>query len=342
VRQSNGSYGSDNHAGAHDAVLQALNAANDGPAAAYGGDPWTVRATEQLQRHVGDDVEILFALTGTGANVLSLATLLRPHEAVLCASSAHLNTDECGAPERFTGSKLLAVHAADGKLTPHHVLSSLEGLGGDYRVRPRVVSISQSTELGTVYTPEEIRALADVAHEHGLLLHVDGARLSNAAAALDVPLRALTRDVGVDAFTIGGTKNGLLSGEAVCIARELGPAARFVRKQAGQTASKMRFVSAQFEALYTDDLWLRNAQHANAMARRLADHLAGLPSLHILHPVQANAVFASVPPNRLAPLHQLRFFHDWSGDAVRWMTSFATTADDVDDFAAGIRRALTL
>jgi threonine aldolase len=321
-------------------VLHALVAANRGHTPAYGADPWTERATARLLSVLGADVEIVFALTGTGANVLSLALVLQPHEAVLCAASAHLNTDECGAPERFAGCKIVAVQTDDGKLTPKHVVDRLGSQGMDHRAQIGVVSISQSTELGTVYTPEEVRALADVAHEHGLRMHVDGARLANAAAALDVSLSDLTIAAGVDAFTVGGTKNGLLFGEAVVTERRTGSAARFVRKQAGQTASKQRFVSAQMEALFTDDLWLRNAHHANAMARRLADQVEELPGLQIVHPVQANAVFAAVPREKLAELHELRPFHDWSDSVVRWMTTFDTTPQDVDEFAAGVRRVL--
>jgi threonine aldolase len=321
-------------------VLRALVDAGGGQAIAYGADPWTERATARLREDFGADAEVLFALTGTGANVVSLAVLLRPHEAVLCAASAHLNTDESAAPERFIGCKLVPVETEHGKLTPDDVSSALGGQGVDYLAQIGAVSISQSTELGTVYTPAEVRALADVAHRHGLRLHLDGARLANAAASLGVSLGEITTGAGVDALTVGGTKNGLLYGEAVVVAPEHAGAAAFVRKQAGQTASKLRFVSAQFEALFAEELWLRSARHANEMAKRLADRVDGAPGLRVLHPVESNAVFASVPPDRLPELHELRPFYDWSDGVVRWMTSFATEPDDVDEFAAGIRQVL--
>ena len=270
------SFAGDNAAGAHPAVLDAIVAANAGSAAPYGADPWTARAVARVRELFGaDDAEVLFTYGGTGANVVALQSVLAPHEAIICPASAHLNTDECGAAERFTGAKLIDVPTEDGKLTPEHIRPLLRGAHGEHNVQPAVVAISQVTELGTVYTIGEIAALAEFAHAHGLLLFVDGARLANAAASLGRSPREMTTEAGVDALTFGGTKNGLLYGEAVVFLRpELARRARFARKQAGQLASKMRFVSAQFDALLTDDLWLDNARRANGMAARLAATVA--------------------------------------------------------------------
>jgi threonine aldolase len=319
-------FASDNSAGVHPAVMDALLRANTDPAIAYGDDPWTARATAALAELVGGDAQVFLALTGTGANVLGLQAMLRPYEAIICTSTAHVHYDECGAPERHTGCKLLDVDSPDGKLTPELVLSQLIGVGDQHHVQARVVSISQTTELGTVYQPDEVAALCEVAHANGLLVHLDGARIANATAALGGDLRAFTSAAGVDVLSFGGTKNGLLAGEAVVLLRpELAGAMPYLRKQGMQLASKMRFVAAQFEALLADGLWLENAAHANAMARRLRDAVEGSPGLELAQPVQANAVF-----------------HDWdeSRDEVRWMTSFATTPDEVDAFAAAIRDAL--
>jgi threonine aldolase len=268
---------------------------------------------------------------------------MRPHEAVICSNYAHIQVDECGAPERLIGCKLLGVAAPDGKLTPDLIVSRLGGTGNEHHSQPRVVSISQATEYGTVYTPAEIRALAETAHAHDLLLHVDGARIANAAAALGVPLRAITAEVGVDALSFGGTKNGLIGGEAVVF---FDPARanhfRFMRKQGMQLPSKMRFIAAQFDALFTDDLWLRSARHANAMARRLAERVRDVPGVTITQAVDANAVFAILPARAIPALQESSFFYVWdeARSEVRWMASWDTTADDVDAFASTIARAM--
>lgn len=335
------SFASDNNAGVHPEILAAIAAANDGHVRAYGDDPWTARAVEAFRAHFGPATEVFFVFNGTGANVLGIQALVRPHEAVICADLAHINVDECGAPERFTGCKLLGVPAPDGKLTPAAVAGRLRGIGDQHHVQPRVVSISQSSEYGTVYTPAEIRALADFAHAHRLLLHMDGARISNAAAALDLPLRAVTADVGVDVLSFGGTKNGLLGGEAVVF---FDPAHagrfRFIRKQGMQLSSKMRFVAAQFEALVGTDLWLRSARHANAMARRLGEGLRRIPGVTVTQPVDANAVFAILPPGSIPALQAQAYFYVWDDtrDEVRLMASFDTTEDDVDRFLAAVAR----
>jgi threonine aldolase len=335
------SFASDNTAGAHPAALKAIEAANVGDAAPYGADPWTARSV-RLVRDLFDapDAEVLFTYGGTGANVVALQSVLLPHEAVICPATAHLNTDECGAPERFTGAKLVDVVTPDGKLTPDLVAPLLDPVHGEHNVRPAVVAISQATELGTVYTPDEVAALADVAHAHGLLLFVDGSRLSNAAAHLDRTPADLATHCGVDLLTLGGTKNGLMYGEAVVFLRpDLARRARYARKQAGQLASKMRFIAAQFDALLTDDLWLANARHANAMAVHLAAELDEITTAQLVRAPQANSVFVRIPPRAIAPLQDWSFFWPWDPHTgtVRWMTSFATTREDVTRLVAGVR-----
>jgi threonine aldolase len=336
-------FASDNYAGVLPEVLDAIAAANSGHAVSYGADEWTARAEELFRSHFGDEARAALVFNGTGANVVALQALTRPYQAAICASTAHLNVDECGAPEHVAGIKLLAIDTPDGKLTPPLVQPRLVRIGDEHAVQPRVVSITQSTELGTVYTPDEVRALADQAHEHGLLLHVDGARLANAAAALDVSLRAITTDLGVDAVSFGGTKNGLMLGEAVVFLRgELGDEVAFLRKQSMQLASKMRFIAAQFEPLLSGDLWLRTAAHANAMARRLAAAVATVEGVQITQRVQANAVFALLPPGAAAALQERWRFYVWdeSTGEVRWMCSWDTTPGDVDAFAADVREAV--
>jgi len=337
------SFASDNNAGIHPEILAAIAAANVDHAVGYGDDPWTARARERLRAHFGPDLAAFFVYTGTGANVLALRAVLRPYEAVLCAETAHLQTDECGTPEAHLGCKLLLAPSADGKVRPQDLAPLLSGRGHVQHVQPRAVSITQATELGTVYTPGEIRALADWAHAEGLLLHMDGARLANAAAHLELPLVALTRDAGVDLLSFGGTKNGMMLGESVIFfdpARAEG--FPFLHKQAMQLGAKMRFLAAQFEAYLTDDLWQRNAAHANAMARALAGAAGSLPGVEILQPVQANAVFARLPAAAIPRLQERFFFYVWNETRceVRWMTSFDTTRDDVDAFLAALRAAL--
>src|SRR4051812_29430258 len=290
-------FGSDNHAGVLPEVLEAIAAANEGHAHSYGDDDWTRRAEARFREHFGEQASAFIVFNGTGANVVGLRALLRAYEGVICAETAHLNVDECGAPEWNAGIKLLTVPTPDGKLTPELVEPRIARIGDEHAIQPRVISITQSTELGTVYSVEETRALARLARERGLYLHVDGARLANAAAALDVPLRAITTDAGVDALSFGGTKNGLLAGEAVVFLRGgLGGEVAFLRKQSMQLASKMRFIAAQFEALLSDDLWRRPAAHANAMAARLAEAVGAIDGVTITQRVQANAVFAVIPP----------------------------------------------
>jgi threonine aldolase len=335
-------FASDNHAGVHPEVMEAVAAANDGHAAAYGADPWTARAQERFREHFGPGAHAFPVFNGTAANVLCLEAMTHPWHGIVCARTAHLNVDECGAPER-AGRKLLVVDAPDGRLTPAAIEPLLVRIGDEHVTQPRVVSIAQSTELGTVYPPGAVAELAAWAHRNGMLLHVDGARLCNAAAALDVPLRALTTDAGVDAVSFGGTKNGLMGAEAVVLLRDE-PAAGFLylRKQAMQLGSKMRYLSAQLDALLAGDLWRRAAAHANAMARRLAAAVETLPGLEITQPVEANAVFAILDPAVTERLQREWPFYVWderTGE-VRWMTAWDTAPEDVDAFAADVRAAL--
>jgi threonine aldolase len=341
------SFASDNYAGAHPAVLEALVAANADHARAYGADPWTARAEELLRAEFGEHARSFLVFNGTGANVLALqAAFRRPGaSAVICAATAHVNVDEGGAPERIAGAKLLSVATADGKLRPADVERWLARVGDEHAAQPALVTISQSTELGTRYAPQEIAALADVAHANGLLLHLDGSRLCHAAAALDQPLRALTTDVGVDLVSFGATKVGAVAAEAlVVLVPELAEGILFLRKQSLQLASKGRFLAAQVEALLRDELWRELAGHANAMARRLARALGDVPGVTITQAVEANAVFAILPSAATTALQERWPFYVWdpATGEVRWMCSWDTTADEVDAFATAVRDALAL
>ena len=335
-------FASDNYAPAHPEVLAAIIAANDGHAVAYGADPWTARAEQLLRAHFGEQAVSYLVFNGSAANVLCLRALCRPWESVVCAAQAHINVDEGGAPERIAGVKLHAVPTTDAKLTPAHIEGRLQRRGDEHVVQPRVVSITQSTELGTRYSPDELHALAQFAHEHGLLVHVDGARLANAAAGLGVSLREITTDAGVDAVSFGGTKNGLLLGEAVVfLDPALAEGVRYLRKQTLQLASKGRFLAAQFIALLEGDLWRRNAEHANAMATRLADALTGVPGVRLTQPVQANALFAVLAADVTERLQRDWPFYTWDAQTgeVRLVCSWDTTTEEVDAFAADVRRA---
>jgi threonine aldolase len=334
------SFGSDNYSGAHPAVLRALEAANSGGAVAYGADQRTTRAAEQLCDAFGAQ-DAFFVFTGTAANVLGLSLMLRPYEAVICAESAHLNVDECGAPERILGSKLLLVPTPDGKLTPELIATRLGGRGDEHRVQPRAVAVAQVTEMGTCYTLAELRQLRGFCQAENLLIYLDGARLANAAAFLDCKLAELAAEV--DVLSFGGTKNGAVGAEAVLVMRaELAADVPFQRKQQMQLASKMRFLAAQFSSLLEDQLWLRNARHSNAMARRLAAGVSEIAGVRLRYPVQSNAVFAALDPAWIEELRREWSFHIWDEDAhvVRWMTAFDTTDADVGTFVAAVRAAV--
>jgi threonine aldolase len=330
-------FGSDNHAGALPEVLAAMASANEGHVMSYGMDPYTWRLQDRLRDEFGPEAQSFLVFNGTGANVLALRALCRPWEGVVCAETAHLNVDEGGAPERVGGLKLLTVPTPDGKLTPDLVATRLVRFGDEHATQPKVVSVTQPTELGTLYTRDELRALADQAHQHGLLLHVDGARLTIAAAALDCSLAEAA--TGADAISLGGTKAGLVFGEAVVfLTPGLEEAGRFLRKQSMQLASKMRFAAAQFEALLQDERWRAAAANATAMARRLAGRVREIPGVTITQEVQANVVFAILPPEATERLQQEWVFYRWdeATGEVRWMCSWDTTAEDVDAFAAAI------
>ena len=331
------SFGSDNHTGVHPAILQAIVDANPGDAVSYGADEQTGQVTAGLREVFGAD-EAFLVLNGSGANVLGLSLLLRRHEAVVCAGSAHIYTDECGAPERLAGTKLLPVPAPDGKITPEGIAMHLAGRGDDHRSQPGVVAVTQSTELGTCYTLAELRKIADFCRASDLRVYLDGARLANAAVSLDCSLAELAECA--DVLSFGGTKNGAMGAEALIVMRSgLAEDVPYLRKQQAQHTSKMRFVAAQFDALLAGDLWHANAAHANAMARRLAEGVADADGVAIVHPVQANAVFARLHPRHIAALQENWTFHVWDeGDnVVRWMTAFDTTEADVDAFLADIR-----
>jgi threonine aldolase len=343
-------FASDNHSGAHPDVLAAIAAANSGHADSYGEDAWTARLDDIFRRHFGPDAHGFCVFNGTAANVLAIDALTRPHEAVVCTATAHMNVDECGAPERIAGVKLLPVEGEHGKLAPER-LTGLDGVdtrrGDQHASQPRILSISQATELGTVYSPDEVRALADWAHERGLLLHVDGARLANAAASLDRTLGEITTDLDVDVLSLGGTKNGLLLGDAVVFLRaDLAHGFEFIRKQGMQLASKMRFLAVQLEALLDSDLWLSNARQANAMTSRLAAAVEPIDGVELVHPVEANAIFARLPrpaiDRLIVDLPGRNPFYIWdeAADVVRWMCSWDTTEDDVDRFAAAVADAV--
>jgi len=336
-------FASDNNAGVHPRVMEALLAANRGHVLAYGADPFTGAAELKLREHFGADSRAFLVYGGTGANVLGLGAVTRPHEAVVCASTAHINVDECGAPEKIAGCKLLPLATPDGKLRPASVEPLLADVGDQHRVQPRVISVSQPTELGTVYTVEELRRLSEFAHARGMLLHVDGARLSNAAAHLGLGLGEMTAGAGVDVLSFGGTKNGMMYGEAVVFTRaELAGGFEYVRKQGAQLPSKMRFVAAQFDALLTDDLWLENARRANAMARMLAREFETIPRVRLTQAVESNAVFAVVPPEHVARIHEEYFFYVWNPETseARFMASFDTAEEDVRGLARVVRETL--
>jgi threonine aldolase len=336
------SFGSDNHAGAHAAILSAVIEANAGDAVAYGADRWTERATADLRRLFGAQGDVFLVFNGSAANILGLSLLLRRHEAIICAESAHINTDECGAAERILGTKLLQVPAPDGKLTPDLIAEQLGVRGDDHRAQPGAVAITQATELGTCYTLEELRKIGDFCRSNDLRLFIDGARLANAAAFLGCSLAELAECA--DVLSFGATKNGAIGAEAVVVMREgLSADAPYLRKQQMQLASKMRFLAAQFIAMLDDELWRRNASHANEMARRLADGVHGLPGVEVRQPVEANAVFARLDPRHVKTLQGDWSFHVWDEETsmVRWMAAFDTSEADVDLFVASVRDAVT-
>jgi threonine aldolase len=336
-------FASDNSATIHPAVLEAIATVNVGHAFGYGHDDYTRGVEERLAALFGPEARAFMVFNGSGANVVCLRAACRPWQGVICAETAHINVDECGAPEAIAGVKLLTVPGEHGKLTAELVERAIARVGDEHAVQPGLVSISQCTELGTVYGTRELERLVDLAHANGMRLHVDGARLANAAAALGVPLKALTGDVGVDLVSFGGTKNGMLVGEAVIVLDpELAGDFLYLRKQTLQLASKMRFIAAQFDAMLEDDLWRDCATHSNAMAKKLADKVGAIGGVQLTQPVESNALFATLPRRAIEVLRERFAFYDWdeARDEVRWMCSWDTTEEDVDAFAAALVEAL--
>ncbi|TCO09214.1 threonine aldolase family protein [Natronoflexus pectinivorans] len=333
-------FASDNNAGVHPLIMQALNDVNNGHTVGYGGDVYTQDCLNLFKKQFGEETETYFVYNGTGANIIALQAMARPYEAVICAHTAHINVDECGAPEKQTGCKLIDIWSPDGKLTPELIEPYLTGGGVEHHVQPRVISITQSTEMGTLYSLQELKALCSWAHDKGLLVHMDGARLSNAAAALNCSMAETSAKVGVDVLSLGGTKNGLMFGEAVVVFnKELSGGLKFIRKQSAQLHSKMRFISAQFNVFFTNDLWRNNALHANKMAQNLAKAASGVPGVTITQKVEANGVFAIIPKRWIEALKAHYFFYTWDENRseVRWMTAFDTTEEDIEGFTKILR-----
>ena len=337
-------FASDNFSGAHPRYIDAIARANDGHVMAYGGDALTKQATSLFSELCDEDVDVLFTFNGTGSNVVALASLLKPADSIICTNWSHINVDETGAPEKFLGAKLQDVDVANGKLTPEHISSLAGAIGNVHHVQPGVVSITQATELGGLYSIQEIRAICETAHSFGMRVHLDGARISNAVAALGgdaKTFRELTFGAGVDAVSFGGTKNGMLGAEAVLLRRGVASdRSAYIRKQATQLPSKQRYAAAQFVEALSDGLWLETASQANAMARRLYSAVSGINGLEIDAP-EVNSMYPVLPRDVKKKLQDWSFFWDWDEgrSQVRWMTSWDTTDADVDAFAAGIRAA---
>ena len=336
-------FGSDNHSGISPEVIEAIAQANSDHALAYGDDEYTQRLETLIKETFGPQAKVYLVFNGTGANVLSIDAMCRSHEAVVCAETAHINVDECGAPQRVVGCRLLTVDTPDGKLTPALVKTRLHGFGFEHHSQPKAISISQPTELGTLYSKEEIKSLADLAHSYNMYLHVDGARLANAAVALGCTFKEMTTDLGVDALSFGGTKNGLLMGESCVL---LNPALdvdmKYRRKQMTQLASKMRFMAAQFICYIESGIWRRNAEHSNRMAQLLRSEVEKVEGVKIMYPVQVNSVFAQLPTDVWHRLQERYFFYDWdeAADVVRWMCSFDTTEEDIHSFVNALKEEL--
>jgi len=333
-------FASDNNSGIHPEILLALSAANEGHAVGYGGDELTEKAISRFKTEFGEQTDVYFVFNGTGANVLSLSTLTRSFHSIICAETAHIQVDECGAPEKLTGSKLLPVATIKGKITPEGIAKYLHGFDFEHHSQPGIISISQVTELGTVYTVDEIKAITSLARQYGLFVHMDGARIANAAVALDMPFRAFTVDAGIDVLSFGGTKNGMMLGEAVLFFnQELSKNSKYLRKQSMQLFSKMRFVSAQFLAYFENDLWKKSATHSNRMAKLLEKKVREIPAIQLTQEVEANGVFAIVPREIIPQLQEKYFFYMWDEhrSEVRWMTSFDTQEEDILNFVALIK-----
>ncbi len=336
-------FASDNNAGVHPEIMKAIESVNSGHTIAYGDDPYTASAVNKIKSILGKEVEPFFVFIGTAANVLGLDAITKPYHSIICAETSHIHEDECGAPERWTGCKLLPVESPDGKLSAASIEKHMYGIGFEHHSQPRVISITQSTEMGTVYSPDEIRAITDYAHHHNMLVHMDGARISNAAAGLQLDFKSITSGVGIDVLSFGGTKNGMMYGEAVVfMSQEFASDFKFLRKQGMQLASKMRYIAAQFERFLDEDVWLENARHANRMAKLLEAEVGKIDGIRITQPVQSNAVFAILPKEIIPILQEAFFFYVWNEATgeVRWMCSYDTTEEDVMDFSSLIGKIM--
>jgi threonine aldolase len=333
-------FASDNYSGVHSEIMEALQRANAEHQGAYGNDEFTERAVQQFKKLFGEKTEIFFAYNGTGANVLGLSTLTHSYNSVICSELAHINVDESTAPEKFTGCKLLGIPTTDGKIYPAQIEERIQRVGDQHHPQVKVISISQPTEYATVYTIDELKALSAVAKKHGLYFHMDGSRISNAAVSLNVDFKTFTRDAGVDVLSFGGTKNGMMFGEAVLIFDpELAKDFHYLRKQGMQLHSKMRFIGAQFQAILTNDLWKRSATHSNTMAKRLEKGLREIPQVQITQAVDANGVFAIFPKDIIPKMQNEIFFYVWNDrtNEVRLMCSFDTTEEEVDRFVKKLK-----
>ncbi|WP_339736724.1 low specificity L-threonine aldolase [uncultured Sunxiuqinia sp.] len=328
-------FASDNNAGVHPDILKAIEKANTGHVIGYGDDPTTREAISLFKKEFGPETDVYFVFNGTGANVLALSTVTHSFHSIICADTAHIEVDECGAPEKFTGCKLLPVPSDQGKITPAGIQKYLHGFNFEHHSQPKVISISQVTELGTVYSVDEIKAITALAHQHNMLVHMDGARIANAAVALGLPFKAFTIEAGVDMLSFGGTKNGMLMGEAVVFFNpKLTTNTKYIRKQSMQLFSKMRFVGAQFLAYFENDLWKSNASHANQMAKLLEKEVLKTGKVKLTQKTEANGVFAILPKDVIPKLQEKYFFYVWNESSceVRWMTSFDTTEEDIYGF----------
>jgi len=336
-------FASDNNAGVHPDILKELSDVNQGHAIGYGADIYTEEAKDLFKKHLGTGTDVYFVFTGTAANVLGITALTRSWNSILTASTAHIEQDECGAPEKFSGCKVLTVDTPDGKLKPELLKRHMHGFGFEHHAQPGVISITQATEMGTVYSTAEIKELADFAHDNGMYLHMDGARISNAAVSLNLPFKAFTTDAGVDILSFGGTKNGMMFGEAICFLKPgLSENFKFLRKQGMQLASKMRFISAQYIAFFRNDLWKKSASHSNAMAQMLFNEIKDISDITVTQKVESNGVFVIIPQRIVESLQNHYFFYPWdeSRSEYRWMTSWDTTEDDISNFVSILRKFL--
>ncbi|MDM8160688.1 low specificity L-threonine aldolase [Labilibaculum sp. K2S] len=336
-------FASDNFSGILPEVMEAIQNANQGHAMAYGGDSYTAAAIEKFKTLFGNNIDVYFAFNGTGANVISLSTLTQSYHSIICPATAHIQVDECGAPDKFTGCKVIPIACSDGKITPELILPHLHGFGFEHHSQPKMISITQCTELGTVYTPQEVKAICDLAHANNMYVHMDGARLANAVVSLDVDVKEFTTLAGVDVLSFGGTKNGMMLGEAVIFFNpELSKEAKYIRKQSMQLCSKMRYIGAQFDAMLTNGLWLKTARHANKMAKLLEQEVRKIDQIQITQKVQANGIWALVPKDKIEQLQKEYFFWVWDEHAgeVRWLCSFDTTEEDILGFVKLLKQTL--